>query len=255
MLFRTTVIASAALALLASMAEAHSWADCVDWRFNNPDKPGYKESDGKCFGWGRQYYVNRKVPFAGRDSVSPIRHFQQYHDSKQNANPCSNGHNGAESGSIETRQNPISKAYGGKDFGVMATATAGQTMCIRWPAKNHAVKSEKENFVFINMPKVVLDKDPDQNGFTKANIAKIPYKNCESAANEDIRPCGGCFTVPPELATGTYVVQWRWELNKGEFYTSCWDVGVTGTSTNTTAPGATTTLGGSTSVFAELAED
>jgi len=40
MFIRTTIIASVALALLASMTEAHSWADCVDWRFNNAKKPG-----------------------------------------------------------------------------------------------------------------------------------------------------------------------------------------------------------------------
>jgi len=40
MLFRTSIIASAALAFVATMVEAHSWADCVDWRFNDPSKEG-----------------------------------------------------------------------------------------------------------------------------------------------------------------------------------------------------------------------
>lgn len=44
MLMRTTLIASAALAFVAMVAEAHSWADCVDWRFNDPAKPGMVSS-------------------------------------------------------------------------------------------------------------------------------------------------------------------------------------------------------------------
>jgi hypothetical protein len=138
----------------------------------------------------------------------------------------------------------------------MASAKAGDKICVRWPAKNHAVKDERERFVFINMPKTILNKDPSQSAFSKANIAKIPYKNCNQISGDtDHTPCGGCFTVPAELMTGTYVVQWRWELNDNEFYTSCWDLGVTGAVNGNSTASSTASLGGSTSVFAELAED
>lgn len=40
MAVRTTFLAMAAMALLAAIVEAHSWADCVDWRFNDPKNPG-----------------------------------------------------------------------------------------------------------------------------------------------------------------------------------------------------------------------
>ncbi|KAG0299162.1 hypothetical protein BGZ98_010291 [Dissophora globulifera] len=190
MLFRTTVIASVALAFVASTVEAHSWADCVDWRFNDPKKPD------------------------------------------------------------ETRQNPISKSYT-KPWGAQAKTTAGKKICMRWPAKNHAVKEEPEHFVFINMPNTTLSADPSQAVFSKNTIAKLPYKNCNDIAGDtDHTPCGGCFTVPATLATGNYVVQWRWQLNPNEFYTSCWDLGVTAA-----AAGAVVPLGAKTSIFAELAED
>ncbi|KAI1304673.1 hypothetical protein EDD11_005073 [Mortierella claussenii] len=247
MFIRTSIITTAALALLASMVEvdAHSWADCVDWRFNDPNKPSFAENAGTCHGWGRQYPMNKK-PFGTLDSDSPNRHYQQDHIA--NPVPCSDGHHGVEPGADETRQNPISKAYGGK-FGAMATVQAGGKMCVRWPAKNHAVPSEPNNPVFINMPQTILTKDPDQAGFMKATIAKLKYKNCNQIPGDtDKTPCGGCFTIPPTLAAGTYVLQWRWELNPGENYASCWDLAVTAAPNNGT-------LGGSTSVFADLAED
>ncbi|OAQ24863.1 hypothetical protein K457DRAFT_35543 [Linnemannia elongata AG-77] len=249
MLFRTTVIASAALALVATMVEAHSWADCVDWRFNDPAKPGWRASDGKCFGYARQYPVNSGVQFGGLDSYSPSRH---YHQDPKDFIPCSDHFHGIEPGADETRQSPISKAYGGR-FGVMATATAGQKMCIRWPAKNHAKPTEPNNPVWINMPQTILAKDPNQTGFTAANIAKLNYKNCNQIDGDtDHTPCGGCFDVPANLASGTYVIQWRWMLNKDEYYASCWDLQVNGASGQNPS---TPSLGNSTSIFADLAED
>ncbi|KAG0336559.1 hypothetical protein BG004_008002 [Podila humilis] len=261
MLFRTTLIASATVALLASMVEAHSWADCVDWRFNDPKKPSWSENGGKCFGYARQYPVKSGVRFGGLDSYSPNRHYQQDPD---NFVACSDGVHGEEPGAVETRQNPISKAYGGR-FGNMATVKAGDEMCIRWPAKNHAVPNEDDRGVFINMPSTILTKDPSQSQFNKMNIAKLPYKNCNHIKGDtDHTPCGGCFKIPADRAPGTYVVQWRWELNDDEWYTSCWDLQVTanvpaGGNNNSTNGGgkapAGKPLGGNTSVFANLADD
>ncbi|KAF9976288.1 hypothetical protein BGZ73_008834 [Actinomortierella ambigua] len=257
MFLRSTIIASAALAFLATLttpADAHSWADCVDWRFNTPGKEDWTEKGGKCFGYARKYPVTQKVPFGDRDS-HPARHYQQ---DPSNFAPCSDGVRGRERGSDETRQNPISKAYGG-NYGPMATAKAGDTMCVRWPAKNHAVASEKDRGVFINMPPTPLSKDPtNQAEFMKMNIAKLPYKNCNHMSDTDHTPCGGCFTIPADRVPGTYVVQWRWELNDNEWYTSCWDLAIT--AANTPTPGGNTTLppstplGGTTSLFAQLAE-
>ena len=144
----------------------------------------------------------------------------------------------------------------------MASTSAGSQMCVRWPAKNHAQKNEPSNPVYINMPKTLLSKDPTQKTFMSSTIAQLNYKNCNSTSSTDFTPCGGCFTVPKTLKTGTYVVQWRWMLNKDEWYTSCWDLAVTGTSTTTTTgtsttttAGTTTPLGSLTSVFADLTED
>ncbi|KAF9923238.1 hypothetical protein FBU30_006686 [Linnemannia zychae] len=242
-----------AFALLTVLAEAHSWADCVDWRFNDPAKPGWSDKHGKCFGWARQYPVNSGVSFGGLDSASPNRHYLQ---DPNDFTPCSDRNHGREPGADETRQNPISRAYGGR-WGTMASAKVGEKICVRWPAKNHAVKSERDRGVFINMPPTPTVKDPNQSQLMKMNIDKLSYKNCTQIPGDtDRTPCGGCFTVPENRVPGIYLVQWRWELNDNEWYTSCWDLQVTGKDANPNPgqPGSVA-LGNSTSIFAELAED
>jgi hypothetical protein len=164
---------------------------------------------------------------------------------------------GREKGGGEMRQNPISRAYGGK-YGTMASGKAGEKMCVRWPAKNHAVKEERDRGVFINMPPTPTSRDPSQSQLMKYTIAKLSYKNCsiiegEDKVKDDLSPCGGCFTIPEDRAPGTYMVQWRWELNDNEWYTSCWDLQVTGK--DPTDPNPSEILGTKTTVFAELAQD
>ncbi|KAG0256053.1 hypothetical protein BG011_004774 [Mortierella polycephala] len=217
------VILAAALAFLVAMAEAHSWADCVDWRFKDPKKEGWSTKDGECFGWARKFPVTSKTPFGDLDSASPNRHYQQ---NPKDFTSCSDGKHGREPGADETRQNPISKAYGGR-YGTMASGKAGDMMCVRWPAKNHAVKNEKDRGVFISMPPSPTTSDPKQKDLDDMVIAKLSYKNCSNISGDtDHTPCGGCFKIPSDRKPGTYMVQWRWELNDNEWYTSCWDLKV-----------------------------
>ncbi|KAK3826515.1 MAG: hypothetical protein JOS17DRAFT_750370 [Linnemannia elongata] len=188
-----------AFALLAVLAEAHSWADCVDWRFNDPAKPGWTDKHGKCHGWARQYPVNSGVRFGDLDSSSPNRHYQQ---DPEDFLACSDKFHGNEPGADETRQNPISRAYGGR-FGTMASVKAGDEICPR----THAVKNEQDRGVFINMPPTPTIRDPNQSQLMKMTIAKLE--------------------IPDNRVAGTYMIQWRWELNNNEWYTSCWDLAVT----------------------------
>ncbi|KAG0286849.1 hypothetical protein BGZ96_009110 [Linnemannia gamsii] len=245
-----------AFALLAVLTEAHSWADCVDWKFTNPAKPGWTDKHGTCHGWARQFPYKSGVRFGDLDSSSPNRHYQQDPD---DFTACSDKNHGNEPGADETRQSPISRAYGGR-FGQMASANAGEEICVRWPAKNHAVANEDDRGVFINMPPTPTNKDPNQSQLTKMRIAKLKYKNCDHIPGDsDHTPCGGCFKIPDDRVTGTYMIQWRWELNDNEWYTSCWDLAVKGKEAppQPGQPGepAAKPLGDFTSIFAELAED
>ncbi|KAG0253922.1 hypothetical protein DFQ27_007155, partial [Actinomortierella ambigua] len=131
---------------------------------------------------------------------------------------------------------------------------AGDTMCIRWPSKNHALESGLFD-VNIHMPSIPNQPDPtSQDDLLKMTIATLPYNNCTHIKDDtDLTPCGGCFQIPKDRTPGDYLIQWRWKLvnRKDEWYASCWDVTVA-------APEGTVPvnlLGASTSLFAQLAED
>ncbi|KAF9363140.1 hypothetical protein BGX34_004798 [Mortierella sp. NVP85] len=228
-MFSRTVLcalaAAMALALLSSVTEAHSWADCVDWRFKDPKKPGWADRHGTCHAWARRYPLKEKVKFGRLDSHNPNRHYDQGDSGK--IYPCSDGRHGESPGDNETRGKPIESAYGGK-YGTMATATPGQLMCVRWPAKNHARESGLKK-VHINMQRKMTKEDPSQKELDRDFITKdLAYGNCtdHKKKKEDFAPCGGCFNIREDQKPGTYLVQWRWQLNDDEFYTSCWDVRV-----------------------------
>ncbi|KAF9938092.1 hypothetical protein BGZ65_000474 [Modicella reniformis] len=224
------LVAALALALLTVTTDAHSWVECSDWRPNNKNKPAWGEKDGKCFGYARRFPITQKVKFGGRDSRDEDkgiynRHFDQGRGN--NAPPCSNRKNGAEKGDDETRgKKSVGDAYGGK-YGPMATTSAGETMCVRWPAKTH--NDSDDHKVMINMQKTETKEDPSQKELDGLNIAELAFSNCNGLQKDneknDNSPCGGCFNIRKDQKPGTYMVQWQWRLND-EMYTSCYDVKV-----------------------------
>ncbi|KAF9097281.1 hypothetical protein BGX29_008149 [Mortierella sp. GBA35] len=216
------IIAASLIFLLTQKAEAHSYADCIDWRFKDPKNLSWSDKNGACFGYARRFPLKVK-PFAKLDSDGPNRHYQQSHEDPDPSHSlaCSDGSQGKEPGANETMAYPISAAYNGKDkrgrkTGVQTISKPGGELCIRWPAKNHAIPEEK------NQP-----KDPTQLQFLDNIIEELNFKNCSDKGKDtDIWPCGGCFKLPTNLKIGNYVMQWRWKLNSNEFYTSCADIDV-----------------------------
>ncbi|KAF9134938.1 hypothetical protein BG015_003355, partial [Linnemannia schmuckeri] len=198
--------------LLIQKTEAHSYADCFDWRFKDPKNPSWSDKNGACFGYARRFPLKVK-PFAKLDSDGPNRHYQQSH---KNPDPnhslaCSDGKQGEEPGADETMGSPISAAYNGKD--------------------KRGLPSEKDQPVTIALSEVNPKKDPTQLQFLDNIITKLNYKNCsDTKLNTDIWPCGGCFKLPTNLKPGNVVMQWRWKLNSNEWYTSCADIKITGRS-------------------------
>ena len=228
------LIAASLVLLMTNSVESHSYADCIDWRFTNAKKSNsWSDKHGACFGYARRFPVNAK-PFAKLDSDDPNRHYQQSH---KNPDPnhslaCSNEKQGEEPGADETMGHPVTSAYSGKDqhgrkTGMITTTHPGGQLCVRWPAKNHAVPDEKNQPVTIALSGVNPKKDPTQLEFLDNIVAKLNYKNCtDKGKDTDIWPCGGCFTLPKTLPTGYHVMQWRWKLNSDEWYTSCADLNV-----------------------------
>ncbi|KAF9953031.1 hypothetical protein BGZ72_005753 [Mortierella alpina] len=151
---------------------------------------------------------------------SPARHYQQDNENPNSAPPCSDGKHGKERGMLETLEEPREDAYDQKGWGKMTVTRVGDNLCLRWPAKTHGNEDSK---VQVYLSKNADGKDPSQKGFFPNKVAELPYKNCSGNGGKDTTPCGGCFKVPMR-ATGGYVLQWRWELNDNEFYTSCADI-------------------------------
>ncbi|KAG0223939.1 hypothetical protein B0O80DRAFT_200785 [Mortierella sp. GBAus27b] len=199
--------------------EAHSWMDCVDWRFNNAGgDEDWSNNGGKCMGYARRFPLDHE--FGSLDSAEPSRHYQQAGDPDK-ALPCSDHKHGKDIGSNETRADPPQSAYGGQ-WGQMTVTRSGERLCVRWPAKNHAEENEDDTEVQINISERRDGPDPTQEELLQ-NTITMPYKNCGSGPSPDRRPCGGCFEVPVR-DEGLYLMQWRWMLNPGEWYTSCADI-------------------------------
>ncbi|KAG0029438.1 hypothetical protein BGZ82_007958 [Podila clonocystis] len=69
-------------------------------------------------------------------------------------------------------------------------------------------------------------KNPLQEYFNKIIIVRLGYKNCTKGGSTDAWLCGGCFKIPTSVKPGHHVLQWRWRLNKNEWYTSCADLDI-----------------------------
>ncbi|KAF9970838.1 hypothetical protein BGZ73_006382 [Actinomortierella ambigua] len=222
------LIAASILLLLTSHAEAHSWLDCVDWRFKNSKNKSWADSNGVCHGFARRFAVKAR-PFAKYDSDWPSRHYEQSHSNPDNSPACSPGKNGVVN---EKMAKPWTAAYNGKDqrgrrMGGYTTKRIGDTLCLRWPAKNHAVPGEHQlSEVFVYMSQANPKRDPTQKEFFKRRVATLNYKNCTKGGSTDSWPCGGCFKLPKDMRPGHHVLQWRWRLNPKEWYTSCADINV-----------------------------
>ncbi|KAF9202096.1 hypothetical protein BGZ49_007736, partial [Haplosporangium sp. Z 27] len=231
------LIATTILLLLSESVESHSYVDCVDWRFNDIKNKSWSNKNGACHGYARRFPLNAK-PFAKLDSDDPNRHYQQTHKNPDadHALPCSNGKVGEEPGADETMGHPVTAAYSGKDArgrktGMITTVKVGGQLCMRWPAKNHAVPDEKNHPVTIALsPTANPTKDPTQQEFLKNIIVNLDFKNCtDKGKDTDIWPCGGCFAIPKNVKPGYHVMQWRWMLSGdsgAEHYTSCADINV-----------------------------
>ena len=104
----------------------------------------------------------------------------------------------------------------------MTVTSVGDTLCLRWPAKNHAQPWLIDKFVQINLSPV-HGKDISQVELLQNTVARLDYTNCMPGDDQDHKACGGCFTIP-ERDPGNYLLQWRWMLNQGEWYSSCADI-------------------------------
>ncbi|KAF9311806.1 hypothetical protein BG003_007010 [Podila horticola] len=138
------LITASILLLLISHTEAHSYSNCIDWRFNSKNK-SWANSNGHCAGYAPHFTLGAKNP------------------------PCSNGRSGEESGTDETMAKPWTADYNGKDkrgrkTGTYTVTKVGGNLCIRWPARNHAVPEENDlSTINFGISEVNLTEDPHRS--------------------------------------------------------------------------------------------
>jgi hypothetical protein len=254
--------------LFVPFARAHSWLDCSNWKLSNPagytsvSAQRFSDADGTCLGWARRFSIGQR-PFGGNDAIQFFRHYVQPVGPTVKACRWTDGTTGS-SGSNEGAATPRSLAYTpNRDpynqftYGRMAQVQSGETICWRWPAKNHqAHVNVATNMVHVNwddVPNRAAGTELTWNQLRTKRVASMPFGNCpvpgvpsagdSSGTGSDFKPCGGCFTVPTRNP-GVYTVQWDWPFKDGdsETYTSCADIEVIagGTSGGGTGGGGTT---------------
>jgi len=245
MMIRGVFVAVAVLAA-AAVVSAHSYLDCSRWipndpqAYTDPSKRRFADADGTCEGYARRYEVGIK-PFGKMDEIQFYRHYIQ----GSNPNSCRRNNGGTSAdGSNEGPATPRSGAYApnkdvySKTFGKMAQVHSGDTLCWRWPAKNHMAHVTSSNMVHVNWDDVPnRATELSQSELRTKRIASLQFNNCpvpgvpspgdQTGVGSELRPCGGCFTVPSR-APGIYTVQWDWPFKAGdsETYTSCADIEV-----------------------------
>ncbi|CAM9827645.1 unnamed protein product, partial [Phaeothamnion confervicola] len=200
--------------LMTARVGAHSWVACTDYRVANPDQAPQGPSDKDP---ARRVYDDSKCHAYGRD-------WNQY-----------DGSFGADTGYnyISTPDAVCKTPRGTDDYTVqypMATYSPGQTVCLAYPAKNHAAAPCTNAFIpdtkfSIYRSGLNPASDPNLDGFKQHPISHkngvhqngvIDYKgfqNCPDfcgAAGTGLATCSVCFDLEADLAPGKYTFLWYW---------------------------------------------
>ena len=192
--------------LFAAFAAGHSWLDCTDYRMTSGAQSDYYDP-AVCQGYARGGQQQKDAGF-GQDT----------------------GFN-----------NKAQTCQAGNDTPQRAQYTPGQRVCLAYPAKNHVADATTNQYIPDLGVKIMRTQMGDASDtFTTEyqhlngvhQDGQIDYKgfqNCPKfAENNDKALCTMCFDLEADLAAGAYAFMWQWELNAGEFYTTCWDADVAG---------------------------
>ncbi|GMH64933.1 hypothetical protein TrST_g9653 [Triparma strigata] len=188
---------------------SHSWISCTDC---------LDSACTTCRGYARNWFTQPSIPFSQdqgwdrRPGKSVAAGGLFCDDSKQVA------HANVQDGYTDTYP--------------MASYTAGQTVTMQWPAKNHATVGFQRNTQLFIGKGPGLGDDFSHITSLDAYVSEYPgleqtYSNCvPNQAGVDGAPCSGDFTLPSDLAEGFYSFIWWWEFNEGEYYSTCFDAWV-----------------------------
>lgn len=202
------MIALVLSAVAASVVSAHSWVECSDYSpfsfdyetlglFDRSRCRGYPRAFANQFskGFSIDTGYNWEVP-ACRDKYSPSDYNDQI---------------------------------------VMATYTAGQTIYISHPAKNHVADTCTNPFIPSGVMTVKMslqtevdtfDTDLTMIGDDHVNgvIDHLEYQRCyKFCDNPDGAHCLTGWVLPDNIVEGVHSFIWLWEFNSNQIYSSCFD--------------------------------
>lgn len=216
-------------ACLTDLSLAHSWVRCTDYRVENAraEPQGPDETDplrrqydeSACFGYSPSFADD--TAFAQDDGFD-----QQLGETRM----CGE------------RENTYSESR------PMAAYTAGSTVCLAYPAKNHVAAEctnsgipdtdlsiyrsnvGASNDTFASSDEFLSNELTHLNGVHASNtIDYLGFQNCPDFcgdAGTDAALCTVCFELESDLTPGMYQFAWRWEFNQGQHYSTCWSADV-----------------------------
>ncbi|KAF0715742.1 Aste57867_3213 [Aphanomyces stellatus] len=200
----------AALSVLLATSSAHSWVECTDYMIaTDADKTSFNPAN--CHGRPRASQAQIAAGF-GKDTGFNSK-----------TATCPTPHTDNDVGVPQAKYKP------------------GQTVCLAYPAKNHASspgnKFIPDSGVVISRTKVG-DKTDTFDGHTykhnngdhvKGVVDGKGFQNCPAfgSPETDKALCTLCFALEPDLAPGAYAFKWTWNFNSPtDSYSTCWDANV-----------------------------
>ena len=197
---------------LNHFVNSHSWVSCTDYKVTNNQPINYDIN--KCSGFPRDFesqYNSDLTRGFGYDTGYEFR-----------SQGC---------------RNPKNSNYNLK----IANYVSGQEVCLIYPSKNHVAEYCNNNpFVPDNGLFISRSAQSNSDNFNvnyehkngKHQFGTVDYKgfqNCPGfCQNQDKTPCYVCFNLENDIPSGVYSFKWTWELNPGEYYTTCWDAQING---------------------------
>lgn len=225
------------LALFIQSLHAHSWVRCSDYK---AEITGGDYDESQCEGWirgweydgvtfGQDRGINYQVEVGGGQSL------------------CQRSMTGSSSNN-----------YGFANTDKIPSYTAGSSVRVVWPAKNHA---NYECFNYIPDTSMKLFFNPNVNpsadlpntestmiaqGYElvkdwhdgcSAGEDGCGFQNCPKfCENTDKATCFGDFTVPNVDTSGYYTFVWYWIFNPGSPYITCWEAYIEKSDGSTPSP-------------------
>lgn len=166
------------------------------------------------------------------------------------------------------RQSDCRYAYDSSDR--IASYQAGQTIFISHPPKNHVADTCTNPYIPSTSFVVKMSSEAEKDTFdidlkmlggehVKGQIDHLGFQRCyKFCENMERAHCLSGWQLPTTITSGRHSFMWRWEFNKDENYTSCFDAMIGGNlqknllGSNTTTPTPTSLAPNFSSIIPEV---